>query len=125
MQSGRSSLIRVKRKLAKTTTCCHSLSFVVTRCYLLSLIVIRCHSLSLLEPFVVTRATRCATRCHLLSFVVTRRTSRSHSLSVDVSLVCPFMNDRSITDFFLVEKWATLEIVRIVFILAFLKLLKY
>ena len=121
MQSGRSSLIREKRKLAKTTTRCHSLSFVVPRCYLLSLTVIRCHSLSLIVQLVVTRL---ATRCHLLSFVATRCTTRCHSLSLDVSLVCLFMNDRLITDFLLVEKWAT-EVVRIVFISAFLKLLKY
>ena len=111
MQSGRSSLIREKRKLAKTTTRCHSLSFVVPRCYLLSLTVIRCHSLSLIVQLVVTRL---ATRCHLLSFVATRCTTRCHSLSLDVSLVCLFMNDRLITDLFLVEKWTTLEVVSIV-----------
>ena len=84
----------------------------------MSLVVIRCHSLSLV-------ASRCTTPCHLLSFVVTRCTTRCHSLSLDVSLGCLFMNDRLITDFFLVENWATLGVVRIVVILVFLKLLKY
>ena len=54
-----------KGKLAKLTTCCHSLAFVVTCWDLLSLIVIRCHSLSLLAVlchFVI--------RCHSLSLVV-------------------------------------------------------
>ena len=84
--------------------------------------VIRCHSLFLTVPLAVTRL---ASRCHLLSLVATRCTTRCHSLSFDVSLVCLFMNDRLTTDLFLAEKWATLEVVRIIFISAFLKLLKY
>ena len=78
--------------------CTVPLSFVrcTTCCHLLSLIVIGCNSL----PFVVTR---CTTRCHSLSLVVTRCTThchslslvftRCHSLSLDVPLVCFFIND--------------------------------
>ena len=70
-----SSLIREKKKLAKTPLsfviiCCHSLSFVVNRC--LSLY----HSL-----------------CHSSSFVVIHSHSLYHSLSLDVSLVCLFINN--------------------------------
>ena len=60
--------------------------------FVLSLLVIRCHSLSF---FVI--------RCHWLSpvhslyhsspLVVIRCTNRSHSLSLDVRLVCLFIND--------------------------------
>ena len=79
------------------------LSLSVTHCYLLSLLVTRCitccHSLSLFAPLVFT----C---CHSLSlvvpvvvtrFVVTRCTTRTHSLyyslSLDVPLVCLFINN--------------------------------
>ena len=59
------------------TTRCHSLSFIVTRGHLLSLVV---------------------TRCHLLSLVVSCFTTGCHSLyqslSLDLSLVCLFINDR-------------------------------
>ena len=54
--------------------------------HLLSLVVIHCHSLSLVVPLVVTR-------CYSFSFVVIRCTSRCHSLSLDVPLVCLFIND--------------------------------
>ena len=58
-----SSLIPEKRKLAKRTTRCLSLSFVFTRCHLLLVVVSRClslhQSLSLVAPLVVTR---CITR---------------------------------------------------------------
>ena len=60
-----------KRKLIDTVTHCHSMS----------LVVIRWHSLSLTASLVVTR---CATRC----------TNRYHSLSLDVSFVCHFINDQ-------------------------------
>ena len=67
-------------------TRCHLVSFVVTRSHSLSLIVTHCHSLSL-------AVTHCTTHCHslyhLLSFVVIR----CHSLSLDVPLVCLFIND--------------------------------
>ena len=93
-------------------TRCHSFSFVVTRCttlcHLLLLVVIRCHSLS----FVVTRlhslsfvvplvVTRCTTHCHSWSLVVIRSTTRCHSLSLDVPLVCLFINDRLMERFLL------------------------
>ena len=89
---------------------CHSLSLVVP---LLSLVVIRCHSLyhslsfvvtrhSL--PFVVTDVIHCHSLYHSLSHVVFRCHSlyhllslvviRYHSLSLDVPLVCLFINDR-------------------------------
>ena len=85
-----SSLIREKGKLSKMSTLCHSLPLVATR-HLLSLVVIRCnllssviicclllyHSLLLVVPLIVIR-------CHSLH----------HSLSLDVSLVCLFINDR-------------------------------
>ena len=50
------TLIREKRKLAKTITRCHSLSLAVIRCDSLSFAVSRCHSLSLV-------VSRCTTRC--------------------------------------------------------------
>ena len=86
----------------------HLLSLIVTRC------ITRCHSLSLVVPLVVTRCrlfsfvvTRCTTRCYLLyhslSLVVIRYLSlyhplspvviRCHLLSLDVPLVCRFIND--------------------------------
>ena len=56
-----------------------------------SLVVIHwttlCHSLS----FIVTR---CTTRCHSLLLVVIRCTTGCHLLSLDVPLVCLFINDR-------------------------------
>ena len=84
--------MRKKGKLAIMTTRCHSLSFVVIRCTLLSFADTRCHSLS----FVVTRCTSNSLvliQCHLLPFVVTRCITRCYSLSLDVSLVCLFIND--------------------------------
>ena len=53
-----------------------------TRCHSPSLIVIFCYSLSLV-----------VTRCHLFSLVVIRCTTRCHSLSPDVPLVCLFIID--------------------------------
>ena len=82
----------------------HSLSFAVTHCHLLLIVVFRCHSLSLvvtcctahcrpLSLFVSLVVIRCTTRCHSLyhwlSFIVTR----CHSMSLDVPLVCLFIND--------------------------------
>ena len=86
MHSGRFlSYSRKKKKLAKTplsfvVTRCHSLSFVVTRCHLLSIVVSRC-------------ITRCHSLCHSSSFVVIHSHSLYHSLSLDVSLVCLFINN--------------------------------
>ena len=87
---------RNHHSLSFVVTCCHSLSLVVTCCttrcttlcnslslviicchslyHSLSLFVTPCHSLLLAVPLVVTR-------CHLLS-----------SLSIDVLLVCLFIN---------------------------------
>ena len=72
---------------------------VVMRCHSFSLVVICCHSLS---PG-VTRCTSCCysslsvicctTRCHLLSPVVPIIVIHCHSLSLDVTLVCLFIND--------------------------------
>ena len=71
MLSGRLLSYLKKRKINRNG---HSLSFVVTRCHSLyhslSLVVIRCHSF----------------------------TTRCHSLSLDVPLVCLFLND-------LIETW--------------------
>ena len=76
-----------KGSLAKITTRCHFLSFDVTGC----------HSLSLAVPLVVIRWHCCTTHCHSLSFVVTRCTTRCHSLyhslSLDVPLICLFINN--------------------------------
>ena len=78
-------------------TRCHSLSFIVIFCYSLPFTVTRCHSLSFVLTCCTTRChslslvvIRCAARCYSLSFVVIR----CHSLSLDVPLVCLFMNDR-------------------------------
>ena len=57
----------------RCTPCCHSFSFFVTRCDFFSLVLIRCHS---------------------LSFVFTSCTTRCHSLSLDVPLVCLCINNR-------------------------------
>ena len=54
----------------------HSLSFVVTRCHLLLLVIIRCHSLYNLLPLIVIR---CNSHCHLLS--------------LDVPIICLFLNN--------------------------------
>ena len=86
--------------LTLSVTHCHSLSLVVhyslslavTHCHLLSLVVIRCHSLSLVVPLIVIR---CTTHCHSLSLVVPLVVIRCYSLSLDVPLVCLFINDRN------------------------------
>ena len=62
---------------------CHSLYFVVT-CY-----TTRCHSLSLL---VICFTTGCHSLYQSLSFVATR----CHSLSLDVPLICLFINNRKL-----------------------------
>ena len=71
-----SSLIWKKEKLAKMATRCHSLY----------------HSLSFAVPLVVTR---CHSLYHSLLFVVTRCTTRCHSLSLNVPLVCLFINNHN------------------------------
>ena len=60
----------------------HSLSFVFTCCYWLSLVVSRCTN-------------RCQSLYHSLLFVVTRCTTRFHSQSLNVLLVCLLINDFS------------------------------
>ena len=65
----------------------HPLSFLVTRCYSLLFLVTRCHSLS----FVVTR---CHSLYHSFSLVVPLVVTRCHSLSLNVPLVCLFINNR-------------------------------
>ena len=67
-----------RKKIPKITTHFLLLSLVVTHC------IIRCHSLY-----------------HALSFVVTGCTTRCHSLSLNVSLVCLFINDRERNNQFL------------------------
>ena len=93
VHSGRFLSYLKKRKISQknhslsfVVTFCHLLSFVVIRCRSLSLIVICCHSLSLVVPLIVFR-------CHSLSFIVTRCNTCCHWLSLDVSLVCLFIND--------------------------------
>ena len=66
--------------LSLVVICCHSLSPGVTRC------TTRCHSLSI---FVIC----CTTRCHLLSPVVPIIVIHCYSFSLDVTLVCLFIND--------------------------------
>ena len=70
--------------------CCDSLSFVVTRCHSLSLGITRFYSLSLVVALVVIR---CTTRCHSLLLVVIHCNSLYHSLSLDVPLICLFINN--------------------------------
>ena len=94
--------------VTRCITRCHSLSLVVplvvTRCHSLSfvvpLVVIRCHSLyhslSLVVPFVVIL---CHSLYHSLSLVAIR----CLSLSLDVQLVCLFINDR-------VSSWIASEV---------------
>ena len=62
--------------VTRCTTRSHSLSFVVTRC------TTRCHSLSLV-----------VIRCHLLYHSMSLVVIRCHLLSLDVPLVCLFIND--------------------------------
>ena len=68
--------------------CCDLLSFVVTCCHSLSLGIIRFYSLSLVTLVVI----RCTTRCHSLSLVAIRCNSLYHSLSLNVPLICLFIN---------------------------------
>ena len=82
-----------KEKLAEMVTRCHSLvlvvRFVVILCHSLSLFVIYCHLLSLV-------AIRCHSLYHSLLLVVIRCHSLYHWLSLDVPLVCLFINDHYI-----------------------------
>ena len=91
------------------TTPCHSLSLIeifITRCHWL--VVTGCLSLPFVVTWFITHyhslslvVTCCHSLCHRLSFVVTRYHSLYHSmsfvrheLSLDVPLICLFINDR-------------------------------
>ena len=96
------------QKIKRYSRNSHSMSIVVIHCHFLSfdfhhfqslyyslliivaLLVTRCHnlnqSLSHTVPLVVSR-------CHSLSFVVIHCTTRCNSLSLYVSLTCPFINN--------------------------------
>ena len=78
---------------------CHSLSLVITlviHCYSLSFVftrfITRCHSLS---RVVIRCTSRCHSLYHSLPFAVTCCTTRCHSFSLDVPLVCLFINDHN------------------------------
>ena len=76
----------------------HSLSFAVACGHSLSFIVTHYHSLSLIVLLVVTHCTtRCHSLYHSLLFVVTRCHLLYHSFSLDVPLVCLFINDHFVT----------------------------
>ena len=93
------SLYHCCHSLSLIAICCHVLSFVVslavTLCHSLyhslSLVVIRCHSLYHSLSFVVTR---CTTRCHSLYHSLSLVVIRCPSLSLDVPLVCLFINNQ-------------------------------
>ena len=83
---------------------CHSLLLFAACCHLLSLIVTHCHLLSLIVPLVATRCTTLChslyhllslviIRCHLLYYSLALVVIRCHSSSLDVPLVCLFIND--------------------------------
>ena len=59
-------------------------------------VLICCHSLYLWLLLVVpVVATLCTTSCHSLTFFVIRSLSLHHSLSLNVSLVCLFINNQN------------------------------
>ena len=72
------------------TTCCHSLWLIVICCHSFSFVLTRCHSLLLVVLLFVTTY---HSLHQPLSFAVTRCTTRRHSLSLDVPLVCLFIYD--------------------------------
>ena len=102
MQSGRFVSYSKRRNISQNDHSVFSLSFVVTLCHSLLLVVSRFpthyHSLY-----------------HLLSFVVTRCSSCCYLLSLDVSLVCRFINahfvaiERHICFSFLYFPWKYVE----------------
>ena len=82
---------------------CHSLPLVFIFCYLLSFVATRCHSLSLTVPLLVSPVVTCChalyhslsfavTCCHSLYHSLSLVVARCHSLSLDVPLVCFFIN---------------------------------
>ena len=83
-----------------------TLSLAVTHCHLLSLVVIHCYSLSFVFTRFITRChslsrvvIRCTSCCHSLyhslPFAATCCTTRCYSFSLDVPLVCLFINDHN------------------------------
>ena len=81
---------------------CHPLSFVIIRCRSLSLVVFCCHLLSLNLSLVVILCHSlsriglpCNSSYHSFSFIVPLVVIRCRSLSLDVPLVCLFINDRT------------------------------
>ena len=69
----------------------HSLSLIFVLCNSLSAVVIRCHLLHHSLSLVVIR---CTTLCHSLYHSLSVVVTRFHLLSLDVPLVCLFINDR-------------------------------
>ena len=72
----------------------HSLSFAITHCHFLLHLVTRfttrCHSFCYSLSFIVLLV---VISFHSFSFVVTRWTACCHLLSLDIPLVCLFIND--------------------------------
>ena len=84
--------------LSLIVICYHSLPSAATRRVSLSFVVTQfmtcCHSLWLVVTLVVIRCATLVVRCHSLSFVAPLVVIRCHSLSIDVPLICLFINDR-------------------------------
>ena len=79
--------------------CSHSFSFVVPlpaiSCHSSSLDITCCHSMLLFATPCHSFVTRFITLCHSFSFVVTHCTTLCDSFSLNVPLVCLFINDPS------------------------------
>ena len=104
------SLYHCSHSLSLFAICRRSLPLIVTLCHLLyhslSLVVIHCDLLS----FVVTRYTNCShSLYHSLPLVVIR----CHSLSLDVPLVCLFINDlRNLLNWTFYVTWINLLLMK-------------
>ena len=79
----------------------HSLSLIFVLCNSLSVVVIRCHffttccpSLHWLHHSLSLVVIRCTTHCHSLYHSLSLVVTRCYLLSLDVPLVCLFINDR-------------------------------
>ena len=79
----------------------HSLSLIFVLCNSLSVVVIRCHffttccpSLHWLHHSLSLAVIRCTTHCHSLYHSLSLVVTRCYLLSLDVPLVCLFINDR-------------------------------
>ena len=78
--------------ILRSVLCCfHSL---YNYSHSLSLIAIRCHSLLSLVVTLSLAVPRVVIRCHSLYHSLSLVVIRCHSLSLDVPLVCLFINDR-------------------------------